>query len=123
MLKIYDGLFVFNAADTEEALEPLLSRVRSELVRLDGEVVSEDIQGRRAFARPIRKKDHGVYVRIRFQMEPGQIETLRKRYRLMDNLLRAQILSVDLVQEAALAEQAERRAAHAESVAEAERDG
>ena len=116
MLKTYDALFVIDAANTEDALEPMLARVRSEIVRLDGEVTHEEILGKRPFARPMHKRDQGVYVRLRFQLAADQVDGLRKRYKLVDALMRVQVLAVDARREALLAEQAERRAAHAEAV-------
>lgn len=116
MLKTYDALFVIDAANTEDALEPMLARVRSEIVRLDGEVTREEILGKRPFARPMHKRDQGVYVRLRFQLAADQVDGLRKRYKLVDALIRVQVLAVDARREALLAEQAERRAAHAEAV-------
>ncbi len=116
MLKTYDALFVIDAANTEDALEPMLARVRSEIVRLDGEVTREDILGKRPFARPMHKRDQGVYVRLRFQLAPDQVDGLRKRYKLVDELMRVQVVAVDARREALLAQQSERRAAHAEAV-------
>ncbi len=115
MLKTYDALFVIDAANTEDALEPMLARVRSEIVRLDGEVTREEILGKRPFARPMHKRDQGIYVRLRFQLAPEQVDGLRKRYKLVDALMRVQVLAVDARREVLLAEQAERRAAHAEA--------
>lgn len=119
MSKTYDGLFVLEASRQEEAVENLLARIRSELVRMDGEVVEEEKIGKKFFARPMRKHDSGLYVRLRFRMDPAQIDGLRKRYRLFEGLLRVRILLVDPALEKTLAEQKERRAAHEASVREA----
>ena len=69
-----------------------------------GDVV--EVVGKRTFARPMQKRDHGVFARIRFELPPANLATLRERYRLIEDLFRVQILAVDERREAIIDEQA-----------------
>ena len=77
----------------------------------------------RTFARPLAKRDNGVYLRIRFEMDGGKIEELVNRYHLCEEIFRVQILAVDDRREALLAKQrevaAQREAERAQKEAEA----
>lgn len=112
--KIYDGIFIFDPTVKEEAIQTLVERVKTEITRMEGEIVDVEIMGKRVFARPQSKKDSGVFVGVRFLLDPAQGIPLRDRYRLHDNLLRTQILRVDEKKQERLAEQARK---HAESLA------
>ena len=70
-------------------------------------VLSTDVLGKKSFARPMRKRDSGVYVKIRFELDPAQVSTLVGRYLLVEDVFRVQILAVDERREAILVKQAE----------------
>lgn len=112
MLKKYDGLFIFAGAVKDEALEKAVERTTAEITRLGGQVESSDTLGRRTFARPMKKRDNGVYVKIRFQLPSDQIDALRARYRLSEDVFRVQILVRDERLDAAKAADQTRRAAY-----------
>jgi len=87
--------------------------VRGEITRLSGKVVSTDVLGKRSFARPMHKRDSGVYVKIRFELDPRHVADLKKRYRLLEDLFRVQILAVDERRESVLVQQEENHKARA----------
>ena len=121
MASKYDAIYIFAGGAKDDVLEKLIERMKGEITRLGGTVLGTDVPGRRNFARPMAKRDHGVYVRIRFEVAPAQIAALRERYHLIEDLFRFQILSVDERREAAVAEQtAKRRAREAYEAAHAE---
>ncbi len=113
----YDGLYIFVGAAKDETLEKSVDKVRGEITRLSGVIIDTQILGKRTFARPMRKRENGVYVRIRFELDPLQVSALTNRYHLMEELFRVQILAVDERREQLLAEQAAQRRARAEAVA------
>ncbi len=112
MLKKYDGLFIFSGSLKDEALEKAVERTAAEIVRLGGTIDESDVLGRRAFARPMKKRDNGVYVRIRFHIEPSKLTALRERFRLNDEVFRMQVLAHDARYQAVKAADKARRAAH-----------
>ena len=106
-MKKYDGLYIFAGSAKDEALDKQIDKVRGEITRLSGNVLSTDVLGKKSFARPMRKRDSGVYVKIRFELDPAQVSTLVSRYHLVEEIFRVQILVVDERREAVLVKQAE----------------
>lgn len=113
----YDGLYIFAGAAKDEALDKLVEKAGGEITRLGGSVVGTEMLGRRTFARQLKKRDSGFYVRIRFQLDPAQVDPLTQRYRLMEEIFRVQILSVDDRRERLVSEQAAKRKAKSEAAA------
>ncbi len=116
MLKKYDGLLIFAGSSKDEVLEKALERVSSEITRLGGSVDTTDTLGRRSFARPMKKRENGVYVKVQFQLPPSNIASLRTRLRLNEDVFRAQLLVRDERFEAARQADHARRMAHQEVV-------
>lgn len=112
MSKKYDGLFIFTGAVKEEAEEKLVEKATAEITRLDGKVLENEIVGRRTFARPMHKQDHGVYIRLRFELDPAKVAELRSRCALNEDIFRVQLLAVDDRYDAALLADKTRRAVH-----------
>ena len=106
-MKKYDGLFIFAGTAKDEALDKQIDKARNEITRLAGNVLSTDVLGKKTFARPMHKRDNGVYVKIRFQLDPAQVATLTGRYHLIEDIFRVQVLAIDERREAVLAQQAE----------------
>jgi len=122
-MKKYDGLYIFAGSAKDEALDKQLDKARGEITRLSGNVLSTDVLGRKTFARPMHKRDNGVYAKIRFELDPSQVPTLIGRYHLADDIFRVQILAVDERRETVLTEQAEaHRAREAARAAAAEKE-
>ena len=106
-MKKYDGLYIFAGSAKDEALDKQIDKVRGEITRLSGNVLTTEVLGKRTFARPMHKRDNGVYVKIRFELDPAQIQTIVGRYHLSEDVFRVQILAVDERREALLVKQAE----------------
>ena len=124
-MKKYDALYIFVGTLRDDAVEANLEKALAEVTRLGGNVLEKVSLGKRAFSRPIRKRESGVYVKVRFEMDPQQVEDLVKRYRLVEEVFRVQILAVDERRESQIAqeraeraeEQAKREAAAAAALA------
>jgi len=108
-MKKYDGLYIFVGTAKDDVLDQQIDKVCGEITRLDGSVLTTEVLGKRTFARPMQKRDNGVYVKIRFELDPSQISALLSRYRLAEDVFRVQILAVDDRRETVLARQAEER--------------
>jgi ribosomal protein S6 len=65
----------------------------------------------------MKKRDNGVYVKVRFELDPLKIKELVARYRLVEEVFRVQFLAVDDRREAKIAAE---RAARAENLAKRE---
>ena len=106
-MKKYDGLFIFASVAKDEALDGYIEKASAEITRLSGKVLSAEPLGKKNFARTMQKRDSGVYVKIRFEMDPAQVAPLKARYQLLEDFFRVQILVVDERREAILAKQEE----------------
>ena len=106
-MKKYDGLYIFAGSAKDDVLDKQIDKARGEITRLSGTVLSTVVLGKKTFARPMHKRDNGVYVKIRFELDPLQVTTLVGRYHLVEDIFRVQILAVDERREAILVKQAE----------------
>lgn len=116
-MKKYDALYIFVGVSKDDVLEANLEKALSEVTRLGGNIIAKDSLGKRAFARSMKKRDSGVYVKVRFEIDPLKIKELVNRYRLVEEVFRVQFLAVDERREAKIASE---RAARAENVAKRE---
>jgi len=106
-MKKYDGLYIFAGMAKDDVLDKQIEKVRGEITRLSGKVLTTEVLGKKTFARPMHKRDNGVYVKIRFELDPLQVTTLVGRYHLIEDIFRVQILAVDERCEAIIATQAQ----------------
>lgn len=111
----YDGLYIFTGVAKDEALDKQVEKALAEITRLDGKVIDTVNLGRKTFAHPMHKKDSGVYVKVRFEIDPSKISALTNRYHLTGDVFRVQFLVVDERREAVLAKQAKARKAREEA--------
>ena len=116
-MKKYDALYIFVGAARDDALAACLDKALAEVTRLGGNIVEKVSLGKRAFSRPIRKRESGVYVKVRFELDPQKVAELVDRYRLVEEVFRVQFLAVDERREAKIASE---RAARAERQAKKE---
>ena len=113
-MKKYDGLYIFAGNAKDDVLESNFAKAIAEIERFGGKIESQDILGKRTFARPMHKRENGVYALVRFELDPSQVKDLVNRYRLVEEVFRVQILAVDDRREAVLARQREAAAKRAE---------
>ncbi|MBR4353965.1 MAG: 30S ribosomal protein S6 [Kiritimatiellae bacterium] len=109
-MKKYDALYIFVGVNRDETLQANLDRALAEVTRLGGVVIGQDALGKRAFARPMKKRDSGAYVKVRFELDPAKMEELVNRYHLVEEVFRVQILAVDERREAKIAAERQARA-------------
>ena len=125
-MKKYDALYIFVGVAKDDVLEANLAKALAEVTRLGGVVVAQDSLGKRTFARSMQKRDSGVYVKVRLEIDPQKLKELVARYRLVEEVFRVQFLAVDERREAKIAaeraaraeRQARREAAQAAAIAE-----
>ncbi len=92
-MRKYEALFILSNTISDEQLESRIEQISSEIVKLGGTVQAATRMGRITFARPIAKKEVGVYVQLVFMMEPDKIKAMHDHYRHNEDLIRLQIMS------------------------------
>ena len=109
-MKKYDALYIFVGTLRDDAVEASLEKALAEVTRLGGNVLEKVSLGKRSFSRPIRKRESGVYVKVRFELDPQKVDELVNRYHLVEEVFRVQILAVDDRREVKIAQERAERA-------------
>ena len=109
-MKKYDALYIFVGIAKDDALEANLEKALAEVTRLGGNVIEKVQLGKRMFSRPMKKRESGVYVKVRLELDPAKVDELVKRYKLVEEVFRVQILAVDDRREAKIAQERAERA-------------
>jgi ribosomal protein S6 len=109
-MKKYDALYIFVGIAKDDALEANLEKALAEVERFDGKILEKVSLGRRSFSRPMKKRESGVYVKVRLELDPANVDALVKRYKLVEEVFRVQILAVDDRREAKIAQERADRA-------------
>ena len=109
-MKKYDALYIFVGIAKDDALEANLEKALAEVTRLGGNVLEKVQLGKRMFSRPMKKREAGVYVKVRLELDPSKVDELVKRYKLVEEVFRVQILAVDDRREAKIAQERAERA-------------
>ena len=87
-MKTYDALYIFVGVAKDDALEANLEKALAEVTLLGGNVIAKDSLGRRTFARPMKKHENGVYVKVRLELDADKVDELIKRYKLVEEVFR-----------------------------------
>ena len=106
-MKKYDAMYIFANVAKDDSIDGLVEKASNEITRLNGKVLSTTVLGKKSFARTMQKKESGVYVKIRFEIDAAQVALLQSRYALLEDFFRVQILTVDERREAAIIKQTE----------------
>jgi ribosomal protein S6 len=109
-MKKYDALYIFVGTLRDDAVEASLEKALAEVTRLGGNVLEKVSLGKRSFSRPIRKRESGVYVKVRFEIDPLKVDELVNRYHLVEEVFRVQILAVNDRREVRIAQERTERA-------------
>ncbi len=94
-MNLYEGMYIFPESMEEDQIVAALKEVTKEIEKAAGVVKSTARIGKRKFARQMKKQDYGYYVVMTFELDPAQVEPLRKRFNLNEELMRAQIVRSD----------------------------
>ena len=109
-MKKYDAIYIFVGIAKDDVLNANLEKALAEVTRVGGNVLSTESLGKRLFSRPMSKKDSGVYVKVRMELDPAKVDELVNRYHLVEEVFRVQILAVDERREAKIAAESQARA-------------
>lgn len=110
MTRKYDALYIFVGVAKDDVLAANLDKALVEVTRLGGKVLEKVELGKRQFSRPMKKRESGVYVKVRLELDAAKVDELVKRYKLVEEVFRVQLLAVDDRREAQLAQERAERA-------------
>ena len=98
-LRLYEGMYVLNAALSEDARKKALAKITDSIVEKGGEIRKMHDLGKRRLAYEIQKKKEGYYYLVYFTAESSCISELWQEYHLHEDLLRFLTLKADEVKE------------------------
>lgn len=110
MTRKYDALYIFVGVAKDDVLAANLDKALVEVTRLGGKVLEKVELGKRQFSRPMKKRESGVYVKVRLELDAAKVDELVRRYKLVEEVFRVQLLAVDDRREAQLAQERAERA-------------
>lgn len=88
MTREYESIFILNDRKFDDGGEAFSTKVEEALKQCDVKGVKKANLGRKAFARQIGKRTHGLYWSFSFTMRPDQVENFQDKFRLEENVLR-----------------------------------
>ena len=96
-MKTYEAMFIFSGTLKDDALEKIQERIRGDIAKVNGTIVSSQTLGNRMFARPMQKRDSGLYVKMMVSLDPKDVGPLTAKFRLNEDIFRVQFLTEDKV--------------------------
>ena len=91
----YELTLIFKPEMEEEAVVSSVERIEQLVAQQGGVVSTVDRWGKRRLAYPIKKFVEGIYIIIRFQMEPQQVVEWEARVNIDDGILRFLVVKGD----------------------------
>src|SRR5215471_17510497 len=88
-MKRYEGLFILETAGKEEGIKEAIDKISSEITTAGGKVETVKKMDKRNFTRIADKKHtSGFYVNVIFEIEPGNLNQLKSRFTLNEEVFR-----------------------------------
>ena len=84
--KSYSALFLIDIAKLE-AVDEVTKSITSVITDNSGNIVKDNLVGRRSLAYPINKKGEAVYYEVDFMAPPASIAEMSRLFRINTNLV------------------------------------
>ena len=92
---IYE-LAVLYRSDSEDALDKLSAKIKKLITDADGQILKEDVWGKRQLAYPIKKQTHALYIFYDLEIEGKQLDKIESILNITEEVLRYQFHKPDL---------------------------
>ncbi|MBI3316794.1 MAG: 30S ribosomal protein S6 [Candidatus Omnitrophica bacterium] len=86
-MRWYDGAFVFHSEPSQDAKTQQLKTLEELIKKLGGQVREKMDLGRRPLGYGIKKQREGTLATVEFELDPAQMQELRKALQLFEGLL------------------------------------
>lgn len=96
---LYEGMYIFNATLSDDAVKKALSRITSSIEEKDGEIHKVHDQGRKKLQYAIDGNRQGYYFLLYFSVPSLSINEMWKEYHLNEDLLRFMTLRTEKILE------------------------
>lgn len=88
VLREYETLFVLHPELTEDAVNQVLEKLKGVITKLGGELMREDLQGKRKLAFAVKKQMRGQFVKFHYVGFPGIVEEIERTMRNAEGVIR-----------------------------------
>ncbi len=89
-LKSYEALFII-VPEKQDAMDEMKNGITAVIKDNSGNVVKDNVVGKKPLAYPIKKKQAGIYYEVAFTAPPKSVEQMTKQFRINTDILRALI--------------------------------
>jgi small subunit ribosomal protein S6 len=95
MMNRYETAFIIAPNLSEEETSTLIKQLVDVVVSKNGQMIKQDLWGKRKLAYPIKKFNEGFYVFLTYQGEPAVPAELERRFRQTESVLRFMTIRKD----------------------------
>ena len=94
-MRTYEALYIIHPDQGDDEIQTIATTLEKLVTDNGGAIVRSEIWGKRKLAYEVKKCTEGSYVLLRFQAEPGFIQTLERYFRLSEEIIRNQVVYFD----------------------------
>ena len=94
-MRTYELVFIAQPGLDEEGLASLVETVKQTVTENGGEIIKEEMMGRRKLAYPINRYEEGHYILLHANLERPTLNELERRLKLSEDILRHIIVRLD----------------------------
>lgn len=94
-MKFYEAIYIAHPSIEEEALDKLIEHTKALLQKREGDLLYDEVLGKKRLAYPVRKQRFGTYVLLQFRAEGDGNARLNQDLELEENILAHMIVRID----------------------------
>lgn len=87
-MREYETTFVLNPELDDDQIEENIERIKGVITKNGGEVIDEDVWGKKSLAYEINNFRTGHYTVLSFKAEGNVVDELKRNYKIMTNVIR-----------------------------------
>jgi len=96
-LRTYELLSIIKPNIDSEEYDKLVAKIEEFITSLDGKVLSTEKMGRKKLSYDIQEYRDGYFAVQTFEIEPNQVDKVRRQLRLNENIIRIMLLETSEV--------------------------
>ena len=96
-MRTYELLSIIKPNIDSEEYDKLVAKTEEFITSLDGKVLSTEKMGRKKLSYDIQEYRDGYFAVQTFEIEPNQVDKVRRQLRLNENILRIMLLETSEV--------------------------
>jgi len=95
-MRKYEAIFILKPNLSQEEINSIAKSLTDPIIKNKGTVSANEVWlNKKKFTFPIKKHHEGIYYRVDFEIVTSAIDTIKKSYRLNENILRLLISNLE----------------------------